>query len=148
MVEQSKRMQPVSRIADQRERKAAQAFGDARQAASHQEQRLNELRSYRQEYVERFEAQGRSGLSGAQVRDYQRFIDQLDRAIAQQEDALRKARESLQGSKQEWLNKNTKATAIRNVVGRFRRNEAHQGERAEQKEVDNRPPRPQVLAAE
>lgn len=148
MVDKSKRMQPVSRIADQRERQAAQAFGEARQAASQLEQRLQDLRAYRQEYLERFEEQGRRGLSGAQVRDFRRFIDQLDRAIAQQEEALSQAHDRLQGSKKEWQTKSTKATAIRNVVNRFRQNEAQASERREQKENDNRRHRPAHSASD
>lgn len=139
-MDKSKRMQPISRIVDQRERKAAQAFGDARAEASEQETRLSDLRSYRQEYMNRFEAQGRDGLTGAQVRDYQRFLDQLDKAIVQQEQTCEQAKSAVRGSKQAWVAKNTKATALRNVVSRFRQAEAYGAARGEQKEADNRRP--------
>lgn len=140
MVEKSQRMKPVVKVADQRERKAAQDFGDARQAASRQETRLAELRAYRLEYLGRFEAQGRDGLNGAQIREYQRFIEQLDRAIAQQEQAVQTAVSAAQGSKQSWLEKNIKANAVRNVVDRFRQAESLRSSRAEQKESDARRP--------
>lgn len=143
MTDKSKRMQPIVRVADQRERQAAQALGDARSAAAQQESRLNDLRNYRQEYVSRFEAQGRGGLNGAQLRDYQRFLEQLDRAIGQQEQAVHNAQQNVDGSKQEWVTKNTKATAIHHVVDRFRRAEAYTASRNEQKDTDNRRP-PQV----
>lgn len=140
MAEKSKRMQPIVRVADQRERQAAQALGDARGVAAQQESRLTDLRNYRQEYVNRFEALGRTGITGAQIREYQRFLDQLDRAISQQEQTLIKAQQAVDGSKQEWVNKNTKATAIRNVVDRFQKAEAYSAARSEQKDTDNRRP--------
>lgn len=140
MVDKSQRLQPVIRVADDRERKAAQAFGEARQVAANQEGRLNDLKTYRQEYISRFESLGRAGLTGAQIRDYQRFLEQLDRAIQQQEQAVSQARSQVEDSKASWVNKNTKATAIRNVADRFRRSEEQQAARADQKETDNRRP--------
>ena len=63
----SERLQPVARLADKQERTAAQALGEARQAQVSEEQRLQELLSYRLEYIADFQRRGRAGLNGVEL---------------------------------------------------------------------------------
>ena len=54
----SKRLEPVARIAENRERRAATELAKARQRLEEQEARLRELTSYRDDYSRRFQEAG------------------------------------------------------------------------------------------
>ncbi len=50
----SKRFKPVQRVAESREQKAAREFGDSQRSMHAEEQKLEVLRVYHQEYLEQF----------------------------------------------------------------------------------------------
>jgi len=77
----SKRFKPVLRIAESHEHKAASQFGDSQRYMQEQEAKLSELRQYHDEYLERFNAISRNGISAGQLREYQAFLAKLDLAI-------------------------------------------------------------------
>lgn len=134
----SERLQPVAKLADKQERSAAQALGEARQAQVSEEQRLQELLAYRLEYVSDFQRRGRAGLNGIELQQFQQFLNQLDRAIEQQQQRIRGASAQVEQRTGQWQNRATKAKAINNVVGNLQQAELRQSDKREQAVQDDR----------
>ncbi|VAX05833.1 hypothetical protein MNBD_GAMMA26-594 [hydrothermal vent metagenome] len=134
----SKRFKPVLRIAESRERTAAHRFGDSQRKVQEQEAKLDELRRYHQEYLDRFNAASRNGMSAAQLREYQAFLAKLDQAIQEQENIVHASDADCTVSKKEWQNKHIRSKVLDNVMSRCEMEERRHKDKLEQKEVDER----------
>lgn len=134
----SERLQPVARLAGKQEQTAARALGEARQSQFNEEQRLLELQNYRQEYVADFQRRGRAGLNGVELQQFQQFLNQLDRAIEQQQQRIHGAVAQVEQRTGQWQQRATKAKAISNAVGNLQQTELRQNEKREQAVQDDR----------
>jgi flagellar FliJ protein len=134
----SKRFKPIQKITSQRERKAAAALGESLQQRKAAQQRLDELRAYHAEYLERFARASSNGLSRSQILEYQVFIGKLETAIAQQEEVVVQSQQDCDSSKAQWRGRYTKSQAVQNAVERMREIERKGKERIEQSESDER----------
>jgi flagellar FliJ protein len=134
----SKRLKPVAQFADSRQQDAAVALANYRRVYDEHENRLNELRGYRAEYLERFHAAGAAGMDAMQLQEYRAFIDRLDKAVAQQEAVVQAARQEYEQKKQAWLELRGRAKALDGVVVRYQEQEQQARERREQHESDER----------
>lgn len=131
----SRRMKPVQELVDSRERDAGRALSDARARLAEQEERLEQLLEYRDEYL----ASGSPGLGTTDtVRLANRsvFLDRLNEAIREQRGRLERAREAAEQSADAWRETRVEAAAIGRAVDRFRQDERRAEERSEQREQD------------
>ena len=138
MVPPSKRFKPIHKIAAHRERKAAAALGESLKQREAARQRLEDLRQYRAEYLERFASATRNGLSASQIMEYQVFINKLETAISQQEEIVNQSQQDCDSSKQDWRGSYTKSKAMENVLGRMKKAELNSQRKKEQSEMDER----------
>lgn len=134
----SKRLEPVARVADSRERRAAAEFARFRQRLDEQEARLQELIGYRDDYARRFEQDGRKGLDAARMADYRRILIQLGEAIAWQEQRLVALRRDCELLRRRWSDSHTRTAALDKAIERLRGEERRHAERREQGESDER----------
>ena len=141
MKDSSTRFTPIKRIAEKKEKDAAAQFGRERRRRDEAEQRLQELRRYHQEYLERYANSVKAGGSAPRLRDYQHFIDKLERAIAEQERILERHRAQCEQAKRVWSDRYTDKRAIGNVMERKQEEEQRQQSRKEQRQQDDRGPR-------
>lgn len=138
----SRRMQPVQRVAHNREQSAVQKLGQSQQYLAAQQAKLDELRSYRDQYTKDFEASGGAGLGATRLRDYRVFLSRLNEAICQQETLLAQCSCQHEETRRQWIQTRTHSQAIDKVVQRFHAEEQRQQERREQKEQDEHAARP------
>jgi flagellar FliJ protein len=131
-------MQPVQRVAQGRERDAMHKLGQSQQHLDSQLARLEELRSYREQYSRDFAASGESGLDATRLRDYRAFLGRLGEAIRQQEALVDRHRSQHEKNRQHWVETRTHSQAVDKVVDRYRELERQQQERREQREHDER----------
>lgn len=132
----SKRMTPVARIADNKERDAAKVFGKSQQNLKDHEDRLEELARYRDEYNARFLESGSNGLEAQKAHAYRIFLNRLSDAIVHQREIVRQFTEELIKRKENWMHKRSRAKALEKVVERYQAQEEKEAERREQKESD------------
>jgi len=133
----SDRFKPIQRIASHQERKAAAALGESLKQREAAQQRLDELRQYLSEYLERFGKAAESGISSAQILEYQVFISKLEAAIAQQEEIVARSEQDCDSSKADWRGRYTRSKAMDNAVDRMLVEERKTAERREQAETDD-----------
>lgn len=134
----SQRFKPVLRVAESRERKAAHQLGDSQRNVQEQEAKLDELRRYHREYLERFDTAARVGISAAQLREYQAFLAKLELAIKEQESVVQHSQNLCSAHRDEWQQKYIRTQALDKVVQRCKTQERNKRERKEQKEIDDR----------
>jgi len=133
----SDRFKPIQKLAEKKEREAAAAFGKTLKTRDDAQHRLDDLRQYHKEYLDRFSAATRNGICGAQIQEYQAFIAKLEEAIGEQKRALQAMEVNCEHSKQEWRGKYSKSKAMDTAVDRLKEEEMHERERREQNASDD-----------
>ncbi len=135
----SKKLQPVANLAKQNERSAAKLHGSVLREQQKQENQLNELINYRNQYLNAFKTAGESGLSAIQMQDYRIFLQRLDDAIQQQQQNVNNGRQNTQSSKTKWMDTRNQSKMINKVVKNRQQHENQQVEKREQREIEDRP---------
>ena len=135
-------MQPVQRVAQGREQDAMHKLGQSQQYLDDQLARLEELRSYRDQYSRDFATSGGTGLDAGRLRDFRTFLGRLGEAIRQQEALVDRYRKQHEKNREHWVASRSHSQAIDKVVDRYRDQEQRQQDRREQQESDERSQRP------
>lgn len=115
---------------------AQRTLGQAQQACTEAENQTQSLIQYRDEYRSRLTSSAQAGLSGANWRNFQTFIDTLDAAIDQQRRVLAAARHKLEQAHVVWAEKRRKLTSYDALAERVRQREQIVVARREQRESD------------
>lgn len=132
----SRRMQPVQHVAKGREQDAMVKLGQSQQFLDVQKTKLEELRSYRDQYARDFAASGESGVNAIRLQDYRIFLNRLGEAVRQQEALITQCENQHKQTRQQWVESRTHSQAIGKVVERYQAEEHVAQERREQKEQD------------
>ena len=83
-MKKSQRLQPVQQIALHYERKAAMELGAARADFGAKVAKLEELNTYRTEYLAKFSNDGKNAMQADRMQGFQVFLDNLAKAIEEQ----------------------------------------------------------------
>ena len=134
----SKRMQSVQHLAHNREQDAVRKLGESQQHLDAQQTKLQELRTYRNEYAKAFESSGGAGLDALRIQEYRAFLGRLNQAIQQQEAVIAQCSARHERTRQQWLATRSHSQAIDKVLERYRQQERKQQERKEQQDLDER----------
>ena len=134
----SKRIQPVQRLVDGRERELAGVVAEARSRFADAEARRAELVRYRADYETGFQKEAAGGSSGLRLRDYRLFLARLDEALRQQELLVARARDELATQTRLWQESVRRAKALGVVVDKWRGEERLARERQDQRDTDER----------
>ena len=137
-MKRSQRIEPVVKVAENREQEAARLLGDAQSALAQAQQRLTELDGYRDEYIKRFHTTGSAGMSAMQMMDYRAFLLKLDQAIAEQGIVVEQATHLVEQQRQEWFARRGKVKMLDTVVARYQADEQRDANRKEQGDQDDR----------
>jgi flagellar FliJ protein len=132
----SKRLKPVQRFAHSKEQNAARNMGLARRNLEQEEQKLQQLKDYHQEYVARFQVLAAEGMSATQLQEYRVFLAKLYEAVKQQEEIVTASMVNHNSHKNNWRQKHSRTQALNKVVDRYHRQEQQSADRREQKESD------------
>jgi len=134
----SKRFKPVQRVAESQEQKAAKSFGQSQRHMHDQEARLDELRRYHQEYLQRFQQTSQMGMSVAQLHEYRAFLAKLEIAIEAQKKIVLASQQNRTSQKENWQQKHMRSQVLEKVVDRYASEDRKAMESQEQKEMDDR----------
>jgi flagellar FliJ protein len=134
----SKRLGPVHRVAESKEQTAAKELGDSTRYVHEQEARLQELRNYHAEYLEKFHTAAKMGMSALQLQEFRAFLAKLERAIREQETIIKDGKNVHKFKKDNWQQKHVRTQALGNVIDRYKQAEIKEQDKREQKESDDR----------
>ena len=134
----SKRFKPVQRVAESREQKAARSFGQSQRLMHDQEARLEELRQYHKEYLQRFKETSQMGMSVAQLHEYRAFLAKLEKAIEAQEKIVLASQKNRIIQMENCQQKHMRSQVLDKVATRYASEDRKAMESREQKEMDDR----------
>jgi flagellar FliJ protein len=129
-------MQPVKRLSDDRAEAAAKLYAEAQQKLGQQQGRLQQLRSFREEYQQQRLSSAGTGMDGFRLRDYNAFIARIDVAVRHQQEALAQAEAEVARARNQWLEMLGRARAIEKVVENYQSDERRADERKDQRQND------------
>lgn len=140
MDKRSDRLQTVLKLAQIRQRLAAEQLGEMTRNAQALEQQEDQLRHYQLDYGEHFKTLGSAGSTPGLLRNYQGFFQQLDRALDTQRERLVLARNQREASRRQWQNQYAREKNLEKLVQRTVQEEQQATEKKQQRELDDRPP--------
>lgn len=130
------RLLPVIEMAERAEREAAKALGRTQQLMAQAEGKLGELERYRGDYQQQWITEGRQGVSGQWLMNYQRFLTQLEGAIGQQRQAVSWHQNSVNKARDLWQQRYARLEGLRKLVERYQQEARLAEDKREQKMLD------------
>lgn len=132
----SKRFEPIQEIASMSAKDLSRAMGEAGRKVAELERQLEQLQSYRDEYV-RNSTQSAGAIDAVKLQNYRSFLERLGEALRQHLIKLTNARAEYEKRRALWSEKRIEAETLGRVVDRFRKEEQHAADRREQREGDD-----------
>jgi flagellar protein FliJ len=132
----SKRFEPIQEIASTSAKDLSVAMGEAASKVAHLERQLEQLQSYRDEYL-RNSSQSAAAIDVVKLRNYRSFLDRLGEALRQHLKSLEVARSEYDRRRALWSEKRIEAESLGRAVDRFRKEEQHVADQREQREGDD-----------
>jgi flagellar protein FliJ len=141
----SKRFEPIQEIASTSAQDLSRAMGEAALKLADLERQLQQLQSYRDEYL-RNSTQSSASMDAVKLQNYRSFLDRLGEAMRQHLKSLDSARAEYERRRALWSEKRIEAESLGRAVDRFRKEEQHVADRREQREGDDAALRVSVAA--
>jgi flagellar FliJ protein len=132
----SKRFEPIQEMASTSATDLSRAMGEAGRRVADLERQLEQLRTYRDEYVSN-STESRGATDAVKLQNYRSFVDRLSEALRQQSTKLDNARAEYERRRLQWSEKRIEAESLGRVIERFRKEERHAADQREQREGDD-----------
>jgi flagellar FliJ protein len=113
------RLAPVVEMAEKVEKAAVQRMGHFQGQVRLAEAKLGELDKFRSDYQQQWIDKGAHGVSGQWLMNYQRFLNQLETAVAQQRQSLAWHQNNLNKARGEWQKAYARVEGLRKLVQRY-----------------------------
>lgn len=131
-------MKSIAGIAKSREQNAARILGQKRKHLVEQQNQLDELLSYREDYAKNFHVTGATGLNARQLSEYRVFLEKLNMAIIQQRERIKQASDDCDLFQESWMKTRTHSKALDKVVEKNKIIERKEQDKKEQHDLDER----------
>ena len=135
-MKRSKRFEPIRDMASTSATDLSRAMGEAGRRAADLERQLEQLKTYRDEYVKN-SIQDDGTMDAVKLQNYRSFLGRLGDAIRQQLTLLDHARAEFENRRLEWSAKRIEAESLGRAIDRFRSEELRDAERREQRDGDD-----------
>ena len=132
----SRRLKPIKKLADNKEKKAAQNLGKSVELRKQNLDKLGQLVNYRAEYVHSMAVKTQQGMTGDKLQQYHLFLTKLDTAIKQQQLVVQQNEAALSKNKSDWKSDNSRASAIDKAMKHLQNKELKAIDKKELKQVD------------
>lgn len=132
----AERLTPVIDMSEQEERDAARQLGKCQTQLMQAEQKLADLQRYRDDYHKQWLNAGSQGVSGQWMIGYQRFLSQLEDAIAQQERSTNWHRDVVEKARQSWQQRYARLEGLKKLVEKYHQEQRLVEDKREQKQMD------------
>jgi len=135
-MKRSTRLEKLADINSGYENMALAALATARAQYQKQEDQLNQLRIYRDDYRNQLNERMQATTSANEIRDFQYFFASLDDAIDQQALEVEKAATELEKVEQNWLQSRQEVKKFSKAASNLKQREDADAERRTQMESD------------
>lgn len=115
---------------------AAKRLGLAIRAGDEAQNKLNMLRQYQEDYATRFQSSLSAGMSPADYRNFQLFMQKLDTAITGQEQVLAAAQRRIAQEQTAWRDSERKRISYGTLASRAEKEVLRKEDKRNQKAMD------------
>lgn len=129
-------LQPLVHLAQQKNEAATRKLGQLNQLEQAAQSKLDTLMQYRKDYQTRFQEAAQNGMSQADMRNFQNFIQRLDDAITQQRNTTEQAHHSVQTGREELQEAQRKMKSFDTLAQRHLDGEKKLEAKIEQRQQD------------
>lgn len=129
-------LQPLMKLAQYQNDSATRRLGQLNKQQQGAQQNLDTLLEYRKDYQNRLQEAARNGMSPADLRNFQQFIDKLDEAISQQLKLVEQSKASTQTGRNEFDATRRKLKSFDILQQRHIEKQKKIAEKSEQKTLD------------
>lgn len=129
-------LQPLMKLAQYQNDSATRKLGQLNKQQQGAQQNLDTLLEYRKDYQTRLQEAIRDGMSPADLRNFQQFIDKLDEAIGQQLNLVEQSKASTQAGRDEFDITQRKLKSFDMLQQRHIEAQRKAAEKSEQKALD------------
>jgi flagellar FliJ protein len=129
-------LQPLMKLAQHQNDSATRRLGQLNNQQRSVQQNLDILLEYRKDYQSRLQEATRKGMSPADLRNFQQFIDKLDEAIGQQLKLVEQSKASTQAGRNEFDITQRKLKSFDMLQQRHIEEQKKVAEKSEQKMLD------------
>jgi len=130
---QSKRIDPLLRRAQEHEDEVARDLADRQRALETNQSRLEELRRYAEEYA----SAQMAATSPVQLMNRRAFLDRLDGAVQQQAQTVDRSREKVEAERARLLLASRDKQVLEQLAASYRAQERKVEDRRDQREMDD-----------
>ncbi|MBQ0720131.1 MAG: flagellar export protein FliJ [Gammaproteobacteria bacterium] len=133
-----KRFQQLEKMAEHACDKAGRELGQAQESHSKEQAQLEQLTGFFDEYSQRFNNAGATGMNARQLGDFRAFFSQLDNAIEAQRQTLVDLGAQVTQRQTQWVEKHQRTQSLSQALVQVQREQLLQRNKREQKEQDER----------
>ncbi len=132
------RFQQLEKMAGNACDKAGRELGEAQDSHSKEQAQLEQLTGFFEEYRERFNSAGATGMNARQLGDFRAFFGQLDNAIEAQRQTLVDLGAQVTERQTQWVEKHQRNQSLSQALVQVQKEQLLQRNKREQKEQDER----------
>ncbi len=137
-MKRSQRLNPVIKVAKDREQRAAKAMGESRRTLEQHQNKLAELLAYQQEYAQMYVDAGRGGIAINRLNEYREFLCRLNEAVDSQKEVIRLRQSDLVKKDHVWRQTRVTHKSVDKIASRLRDRERNAADSREQAASDDR----------
>lgn len=138
MEDKIRRLQPAVQVAGTQEDKAVKALAEQQRHLAQNQAQLQQLLSFRHDYLGQFQSVGQSGISGRRLHNYQVFLASLDTSITQSQRHVQVLEQGLQQKHSAWIQCRAKSHALKEILRNYQVAQNQAIARREQADTDER----------
>jgi len=138
-MKKSKRFTVLAELAKSKEQAAVIALGQSNKVHAENIKKLESLKQYRLEYIEKFTQTGQTGMPVNNMHTYKNFIEGIEQAINEMKVLIVESEQQCNESRKIWQHVHSKTEVMKSTVNRYKKQELDEDNRQEQKETDDRP---------
>lgn len=132
------RLQLLVTLAQRKRKEAERLLAESQQRVRDAEQGLQQLKAYQLEYQQQFTATGRGGMTINEIQIHQGFINRLNGAGEQQQQALVQSRAQLERVEAYWRQTLAHDKAMQKLLERAQQEASARADKRLQQQIDER----------
>jgi flagellar FliJ protein len=138
MKKKSQRLKTIVDLKAAQEQDSLEALGACQRKLMAIQAQVDNLRTYRQDYQDKFNRLATAGANVGQLLEFRSFMDKLDKAISGQEHTLEQAKTELAGKRKIWEILHHRTQSLQKIYQSALKMELKQENKSEQLGQDER----------
>ena len=135
-MKRSKKLEPVVHLKQKASHEALLKLGEVNSLLQKEQQQLDDLIRYREEYLARFRQEDPMVMNAKKALELRGFLIQLDQAIDAQREQVGRNQQRVKQQQASWLDARSKEQAVNSLVKRYQIIEAQKEAKREQHSTD------------